>query len=389
MVSFEESDVQRMIRETVRDFMKQEVVPHVREWDETEYFPREVLQKMGDLGFLGAMVPDEYGGAGYGYREFVVLIEEIARFEPGLGLSVAAHNSLCTGHILMFGTEAQKEQYLPDLARGKVMGAWGLTEPGSGSDAAAMSTTAHREGDFYVINGTKNFTTHGTVAGTYVIFAVTDPERRKKGGITAFIIERGTPGLIPGKRENKLGMRLSDTSSVILDNCRVPAEQIVGGEPGQGYAQAMEVLTGGRVGIGALAVGIARGAFEAARRYALEREQFGQPIARFQAIQFMLADMATMIEAARLLVYRAAWLRDQGKAAVKEASMAKLYASEIAVRVANMAVQIFGGYGFVKDYPVEKFYRDVKLCTIGEGTSEIQRIIIGRQLLKEIGYRRP
>lgn len=387
MVSFEETDVQRMIRDSVKDFMLREVVPHIREWDEKEHFPIDVMKKMGELGFLGAMVPEEYGGAGYGYREFVVLIEEIARYEPGLALSVAAHNSLCTGHILMFGTEKQKKRYLPDLAQGIKLGAWGLTEPGSGSDAAGMKTTARKEGDSYILNGTKNFITHATVAGTYVIFGVTDPEQSRKKGISAFIVERETPGLSPGKRENKLGMRISDTASVILEDCKVPAEQIVGGIPGQGFPQALEVLNGGRVGIGALAVGIARGAYEEARKYALEREQFGQPIAHFQAIQFMLADMATQIDAARLLVHRAAWLRDHGHVAAKEASMAKLFASEVAVQIANMAVQIHGGYGFVKDYPVEKYYRDVKLCTIGEGTSEIQRIVIGRQILKEIGYR--
>ncbi len=388
MVSFELNEELRLIRDSVREFARNEILPHVREWDEHEIFPIELFQKMGDMGFLGIMVPEKYGGSGYGYQEKVIIIEELAKVDPGIALGVAAHNSLCTGHILMFGTEEQKLKYLPDLASGKHMGAWGLTEPSAGSDAGALETTAERKKNGYVLNGTKVFTTHGSLAGVYVILAKTDRTAGKKG-ITAFIIERGTPGLIPGKREEKLGMRTSDTASVILEECFVPEENIVGGEPGQGFSQVLEVLNGGRVGIGALALGLAEGAFESALHYAKERTQFGRPLIDFQSISFMLADMATQIEAARLLVYRSAWLRDQGKPAVKEASMAKLFASEVAVRVAEQALQLYGGYGFVKDYPVEKYYRDVKLTTIGEGTSQIQRIVIARQLLKEIGFRPP
>ncbi|MCS7313589.1 MAG: acyl-CoA dehydrogenase family protein [Acidobacteria bacterium] len=386
MVDFDYTDVQRMIRDTVRAFAEREIRPFLREWDEREVFPRNVFQKMAALGFLGVMVPEQYGGAGYGSSEFVIVIEELARVEPGIALSVAAHNSLCTAHIYRFGSEAQRERYVGPLARGEKLGAWALTEPEAGSDAGNLQTQAFWDGTAWVLRGTKNFTTHGTVGDVYVVMAVTDREKGRKGGLTAFIVERGTPGLIPGKRESKLGMRTSDTASVILDDCRVPPENVIG-EVGQGFAQVLQVLEGGRVGIGALAVGIAQGAFEAALRYAQERRQFGRPIAEFQAIQFMLADMATQVEAARLLVHRAAWLRDQGRATPKESSMAKLFASEVAVRVADMAVQIFGGYGFVKDYPVEKYYRDAKLCTIGEGTSEIQRIVIARQALREIGFR--
>ncbi|GBC84865.1 Acyl-CoA dehydrogenase [bacterium HR11] len=386
MVDFDYTDVQRMIRDTVRTFAEREIRPFIREWDEHEVFPRDVFRKMAELGFLGVMVPERYGGAGYGYAEFVVVIEELARVEPGIALSVAAHNSLCTGHIYRFGNEAQRERYVVPLARGEKLGAWALTEPEAGSDAGGLQTQAVWDGSAWVLRGTKNFTTHGTVGDVYVVMAVTDREKGRKGGLTAFIVERGTPGLVPGRRESKLGMRTSDTASVILDDCRVPPENVIG-EVGQGFPQVLQVLEGGRVGIGALAVGIAQGAFEAALRYAQERRQFGRPIAEFQAIQFMLADMATQIEAARLLVHRVAWLRDQGRATPKESSMAKLFASEVAVRVADMAVQIFGGYGFVKDYPVEKYYRDAKLCTIGEGTSEIQRIVIARQVLREIGFR--
>ncbi len=386
MVDFDYTDVQRMIRDTVRAFAEREIRPSIREWDEHEVFPRDVFRKMGELGFLGVMVPERYGGAGYGYSEFVVVVEELARVDPGIALSVAAHNSLCTGHIYRFGNEAQRERYVGPLARGEKLGAWALTEPEAGSDAGSLRTQAVWDGTAWVLRGTKNFTTHGTVGDVYVVMAVTDRAKGRKGGITAFIVERGTPGLIPGRRESKLGMRTSDTASVILEDCRVPPEGVIG-EVGQGFAQALQVLEGGRVGIGALAVGIAQGAFEAALRYAQERRQFGRPIAEFQAVQFMLADMATQIEAARLLVHRVAWLRDQGRATPKESSMAKLFASEVAVRVADRAVQIFGGYGFVKDYPVEKYYRDAKLCTIGEGTSEIQRVVIARQVLQEIGFR--
>lgn len=388
MVSFDLTDVQRLIRDTVREFAEDEIRPHIREWDEHEIFPIDLFKKMGQLGFMGVTVDEKYGGAGYGHAQLVVIIEEFARVEPGIALSVAAHNSLCTGHIFLYGTEEQKKRYLPALATGEVLGAWALTEPESGSDAAGMKTTAKREGDIFVLNGTKNFTTHGTVAGTYVIFAITDKDKGKNGGISAFIATRDTPGLTPGRRETKLGMRASDTASVILEDCRIDLKNLVGGVEGQGFKQALGVLTGGRIGIGALAVGIAQGAFEAALKYARERHQFNRPIADFQAIQFKLADMATQIDAARLLVHRAAWMKDQGLDPVREASMAKLFASESAVRVTDAAIQIFGGYGYIKDYPVEKYFRDAKLCTIGEGTSEIQRIVISRSILNEIGYKR-
>lgn len=369
-----------LLRRTVREFAETEIGPHVMTWDEAEAFPEPLVARMAHLGLMGIQFPESLGGAGMSAIEYCICIEELARVCPSVSLSVAAHNGLCTSHLHLFGSEAQRQQYVVPLIRGDYLGAWGLTESGAGSDAAAMRTIARREGDGWVINGSKQFITHGSVGGVIVVMAVTD---RAKGnrGISAFVIPRGTPGLRAGKKEHKLGMRASDTSEVLLENCRVPADAMVG-EEGQGFINTLQVLDVGRIGIAALAVGLAQGAYEAALKYAKERRQFGQPIASFQAIQWKLADMATRIQAARLLTYRAAWLKDQGVVRTgRESSMAKLYSSEIAVRAAEESVQIHGGYGFMKDYPAEKFFRDVKLCTIGEGTSEIQRLVIARQLL--------
>jgi len=379
-LNFDFTDEQSEIRRLAREFAESEMAPHVLEWDEAQTFPVELMQKLGGLGFLGVLIPSEYQGSGLGYVEYVSIIEEISRVDGAIGLSVAAHNSLCSNHILTFGTEAQKTKYLPKLATGEALGAWGLTEPEAGSDASGTQTSAIRDGDAYILNGSKTFTTHGTYGDVFVLMAVTDRAKDNRG-ISAFIVEKGTPGLRAGKKENKLGCRASDTSEVILDNCRIPSENLLGAE-GEGFVNCLEILDGGRISIAALAVGIAQGAFEASLRYAKQRKQFGQPIAEFQGIRWKLADMATEIEAARLLTYRAAALRNQKKRSTKESSMAKLYASEMSVRVANEAIQIHGGYGYVKEYPVEKFYRDAKICTIGEGTSEIQRLVIARQLLR-------
>jgi alkylation response protein AidB-like acyl-CoA dehydrogenase len=369
-----------VLRRTIREFAETEIRPHVMEWDEAQAFPASLVAKMAALGLTGIQFPEAYGGAGMSALDYCICIEELARVDPSVSLSIAAHNGLCSAHLFLFGSEAQRRQYLVPLAQGEMLGAWGLTEASAGSDAAAMRTVARRDGDGWVINGSKQFITHGKVGGVMVVMAVTD---RAKGhrGISAFVVPRGTPGMRPGKKENKLGMRASDTSEVIFEDCRVPADALVGQE-GLGFINTLQVLDAGRIGIAALAVGLAQGAYDAARSYASERRQFGQPIASFQAIQWKLADMATHIEAARLLTYRAAWLKDTGTARTSlESSMAKLYASEIAVRAAEEGVQIHGGYGFVKDYPAEKYFRDVKLCTIGEGTSEIQRLVIARQLL--------
>jgi alkylation response protein AidB-like acyl-CoA dehydrogenase len=368
-----------LLRRTLREFAEAEIRPHARTWDEAQRFPRELVSKLADLGLMGIQFPDVYGGAGMSAIEYCVCIEELARVDPAVALSVAAHNGLCAAQIFMFGSEAQKLRFLVPLARGEQIGAWGLTEPAAGSDAAATRTTAVRDADGWVLNGSKTFITHGSIGDVMVAMAVTDRSRGPKG-ISAFIIERGTPGMAAGRKEDKLGMRASDTSEVVFTNCRVPGDHLLG-EEGQGFINALQVLDAGRIGIAALAVGLAQGAFEAARDYASERRQFGQPIASFQAIQWKLADNATRIEAARLLTYRAAYLKDRGRRTTLESAMAKLYSSEIAVRAAEDAVQIHGGYGFVKDYPAEKFYRDVKLTTIGEGTSEIQRLVIARQLL--------
>jgi alkylation response protein AidB-like acyl-CoA dehydrogenase len=378
-MDFRLNDQQVLLRRTVREFAEAEIRPRVREWDEAQHFPMELVPRLADLGLMGIQIPDSYGGAGMCALDYCICIEELARVDPSVALSVAAHNGLAVAHIFMFGTEAQKQRYLVPLARGEKIGAWGLTEPTSGSDAAGMRTMAVRRGSGWVINGTKTFTTHGRVGHLVVAMAVTE---RAHGthSISAFIVERGTPGMSSGRKEDKLGMRASDTSEVIFAECQVGRDQMLG-EEGHGFTDALQVLDAGRIGIAALAVGLAQGAFEAARHYALERRQFGQPIASFQAISWKLVDDATAIEAARLLTYRAAFLKDQGQRVTRESAMAKLFASEAAVRVADNCVQIHGGYGFVKDYPAEKYFRDVKLTTIGEGTSEIQRLVIARQIL--------
>jgi alkylation response protein AidB-like acyl-CoA dehydrogenase len=378
-VDFRLSEEQQLLRQTVREFAEAEIRPHAMEWDESQHFPMELLPKLAALGLTGIQFAEEYGGAAMSSVDYCICIEELARVCPAIALSVAAHNGLCTAHIAMFGTDAQKTQFLPRLVTGEVLGAWGLTEAGAGSDAAGMRTAAVRQGDEWTLNGSKNFITHGRIGGVMVVIAVTD---RTKGhrGISAFVVEHGTPGMAAGKKENKLGMRASDTSEVVFQDCHVPAANLLGQE-GEGFINTLQVLDAGRIGIAALSVGLAQGAYEAARTYALQRRQFGQPIAAFQAIQWKLADNATRIEAARLLTYRAAYLKDRGARTTRESSMAKLFASEIAVKAADDCVQIHGGYGFVKDYPAEKFFRDVKLVTIGEGTSEIQRLVIARQLL--------
>jgi alkylation response protein AidB-like acyl-CoA dehydrogenase len=373
------TEEQEQLRRTVRRFAETEMRPHVMEWDEASRFPSEIVPKLAEIGLLGIIFPAEYGGAGLGYIEYVIAIEELSRVDGSIGLTVSAHTSLCTNHIYRFAAEEQRRRYVVPLARGERLGCWSLTEPEAGSDAGGTRSVAARRDGCWVLNGTKTFTTNGHYADVCVAMAVTD---RSKGphGISAFILEKGMAGFRPGKTENKLGMRASDTSEVVFNDCRVPPENLIAPE-GNGFLQTLQVLDGGRISIGALAVGMAQGAYEAALRHATERKQFGRTIGEFQAIQFKLADMATQIEAARLMVYRAAWLADRKLRCTKEASMAKLFASEVAVRVADEAVQILGGYGFIKDYPAEKYYRDVKLCTIGEGTSEIQRLVIARQLL--------
>lgn len=378
-MDFRLTEDQELLRRSVRQFAETEIRPHVMEWDRTQHFPSGLVPKLASLGLLGIQLPEEYGGAAMSGIDYCICIEELARVDPGVALSVAAHNGLCAAHIAMFGSEAQKRAYLVPLARGEKIGAWGLTESTSGSDAAGLRTTATRAGACWVLNGAKAFTTHGRVGDILVVMAVTDRAAGRKG-ISAFIIERGTPGMTPGKKEDKLGMRASDTSEVVLEDCRIPAEQLLG-EVGRGFVDTMRVLDSGRIGIAALSVGLAQGAYEAALKYAQERKAFGSTISSFQAIQWKLADNATRIEAARLLTYRAAYLKDRGRPTTLESAMAKLYASEIAVKAADDCVQIHGGYGFVKDYPAEKYFRDVKLTTIGEGTSEVQRLVIARQLL--------
>jgi alkylation response protein AidB-like acyl-CoA dehydrogenase len=380
-MDFRLSAEQQLLRASVREFAEAEIRPHVMEWDETQHFPMELLPKLADLGLLGIQFDEEYGGAAMSAVDYCICIEEVARVCPAIALSVAAHNGLCSAHIAMFGTADQKRTFLPRLIRGEALGAWGLTEAGAGSDAAGMRTTATRRDGDWVLNGSKNFITHGRIGGVMVVIAVTDRTLGHRG-ISAFIVEHGTPGMSAGKKENKLGMRASDTSEVIFTDCRIPAGQLLGAE-GQGFVNTLQVLDAGRIGIAALSVGLAQGAYEAARDYARERRQFAQPIAAFQAIQWKLADNATRIEAARLLTYRAAYLKDVGVRTTRESSMAKLFASEAAVKAADDCVQIHGGYGFVKDYPAEKYFRDVKLLTIGEGTSEIQRLVIARQLLAQ------
>jgi alkylation response protein AidB-like acyl-CoA dehydrogenase len=379
-MSFEQNENKKMIAQMAKDFADREIRPHFMKWDEEQYFPVELFKELGKLGMMGVLVPEEYGGSGFGYEEYIVVIEEIAKVCGSIGLSVAAHNSLCTGHILQHASEEQKKKYLPKLASGEWIGAWGLTEANTGSDAMRMKTTAVKDGDHWVINGAKNWITHG-ISGDVAVVLVRTGELLDSHGITAFIVERGTPGFSAGKKENKLGMRASETAELIFDNCRVHESQIIG-EIGEGFVQAMKVLDGGRISIGALALGIAKGAMEAAKKYSKERHQFGRPISDFQAISFKLADMATEIEAAELLLYQAAYLKNNGLKCTKESAMAKYYASEVSVKASTEAVQIFGGYGYTKDFPVEKFYRDSKLCTIGEGTSEIQKLVISREILK-------
>jgi hypothetical protein len=371
------------VRRIARGFAEQEIRPHVMEWDESQTFPLEIISRLGQLGFLGILIPQEYEGAGLGYLEYVTIIEELSRVDGSIGLSVAAHNSLCTGHIFSFGTEEQRRKFVVPLAKGEKLGAWSLTEPEAGSDAGGTQTTARLDGTDWVLNGQKTFTTHGTYGDICVAMAVTD---RSAGhhGISAFIVEKGTPGFSAGKKENKLGLRASDTSTVVFGDCRIPRENLLG-QPGHGFIDALAVLDGGRISIAAMALGMAQGAFESALQYSQQRKQFGRTISAFQGIQFKLADMALEIDSARLLTLRAAWMKNQGMKTTLESSMAKLHASEVAVRVANECVQIHGGYGYIKDYPAEKFYRDVKLCTIGEGTSEIQRLVIARELLKAAG----
>jgi alkylation response protein AidB-like acyl-CoA dehydrogenase len=379
-MTFGFTENQKMIAEMVRNFAAREMVPFIREWDESQEFPVQLMKKLGDLGLMGVLVPQEYGGSGFGYLEYVTAIAELGRVDPSISLSMAAHNSLCTGHILQHANEEQKRKYLPKLATAEWIGAWGLTEPNTGSDAGNMRTTAYKDGEYWVINGAKNFITHGK-SGDVAVVIVRTGEVGDSHGMTAFIVERGTPGFSGGKKEDKLGMRASETCEMIFDNCRVHESQVIG-EVGEGFIQSMKVLDGGRISIAALSLGIAYGAYDAALQYSKERHQFNKPISAFQAISFKLADMATEIDAAELLTYRAAALKNDGNNVNLESAMAKYYASEVCVRVANEAVQIFGGYGYIKDFPVEKFYRDSKLCTIGEGTSEIQKLVISRAILK-------
>jgi len=378
-MNFEKNDNLEMIGQMAKDFADKEIRPHFMEWDESQHFPKELFHKLGELGMMGVFVPEEYGGAGLGYFEYITVIQEISKVCGSIGLSVAAHNSLCTGHILAFGSEELKKKYLPKLASGQWIGAWGLTEANTGSDAMRMQCIAKKEGNEWVLNGTKNWITHGISGDVAVVLARTGDLLDSKG-ITAFVVERGTPGFRGGKKENKLGMRASETAELIFEDCRIPEENVLG-KIGDGFVQAMKILDGGRISIGALALGIAKGAMEASVQYSKEREQFGKPISSFQAISFKLADMATEIEAAELLLLNAADLKNRGQKVTKISAMAKYYASEVSVRVATDAVQIFGGYGYTKDFPVEKFYRDCKLTTIGEGTSEIQKLVISREIL--------
>ena len=373
------TETQQMIADSIRDFAEQHIRPNIMKWDESQEFPVDLFKQLGEMGMMGVLVPESYGGAGLSYTEYVTIISEIGKVDPSIGLSVAAHNSLCTGHILAFGNEEQKQKWLPKLATAEWIGAWGLTEVGTGSDAGAMATTAVKEGDEWVINGSKNFITHGK-SGDIAVVIVRTGEKGDSRGMTAFAVEKGTPGFTSGRKEDKLGMRASETTELIFENCRIPDSNRLG-EVGEGFIQAMKVLDGGRISIAALSLGVAKGAYEAALKYAREREQFGKPIASFQAIAFKLADMVTDIEASELLTFQAADLKNKGQKVNRESAMCKYYASEACVRIANEAVQIFGGYGYTKDFPVEKFYRDAKLCTIGEGTSEIQKIVISKDIL--------
>ena len=378
-MDFNYTENQKIISETIRDFSKREIIPNMYDWDERQFFPLDLFKKIGELGMMGVLVPEEYGGTGFSYDEYVTIISEISQVCGSIGLSVAAHNSLCTGHILKFGNEEQKNKYLPKLASGKYLGAWALTEPVTGSDAMRMNTTAKKEGDHWVINGTKNFITHGASGDVFVVVARTG-ELGDSRGISAFIVDASNPGVSSGKKENKLGMRASETAEVILDNCKVSDDAVIG-NPGEGFIQSMKILDGGRISIAALSLGIAKGAYNAALKYSKERSQFGKAISNFQAISFKLADMATEISAAELLIYKSAYLINNNKPVTTESAMAKYFSSELAVKISSDAVQIFGGYGFVKDFPVEKYYRDSKLCTIGEGTSQIQKLVISKNIL--------
>jgi alkylation response protein AidB-like acyl-CoA dehydrogenase len=379
-MNFQFSEELKMIALSARDFAEQYIRPHIMDWDESQYFPREVLEKAGEMGFMGIFIPEKYGGSGLGYHEYVTIIEEISKVDPSIGLSLAAHNSLCTGHIFYFGNETQKQKWLPKLATGEWIGAWGLTEHNTGSDAGGMNTTAVKDGDHYILNGTKNFITHGISGDVAVVIARTG-EKGDSHGMSAFIIERGTPGFSGGKKEDKLGMRASETAELIFDNCKIPKDNLIGNE-GDGFVQSLKLLDGGRISIGALSLGISKGAYEAALKYSKAREQFGKPISSFQGVSFKLSDMATEIAASELLIHKAASMKDKGKKVTTIGAMAKMYASEACVKISNDAVQIHGGYGYIKDFPVEKFYRDSKLCTIGEGTTEIQKLVISRNILK-------
>jgi len=380
-MNFEMTESQNIIAESAREFAKQHIAPHIMEWDESQTFPVEVFKKLGEMGFMGILVPEELGGSGLSYDEYVTIVDEISQVDPSIGLSVAAHNSLCTNHILTFANEEQKKRWIPKLATGEWIGAWGLTEHNTGSDAGGMSTTAKKDGDYWVINGAKNFITHA-ISGDVAVVMTRTGEKGAKNNATAFVIEKGTPGFTSGKKENKLGMRASETAELIFDNCRVSDANRLG-EVGEGFKQALKILDGGRISIAALSLGIAKGAYKAAKKYAMERHQFGQRIADFQAINFKLAEMATEIAASELLIQKASYLKNNHKEMTTEGAMAKYYASEVCVKVSNDAVQIFGGYGYTKDFPAEKFYRDSKLCTIGEGTTEIQKLVIGRNILKD------
>jgi alkylation response protein AidB-like acyl-CoA dehydrogenase len=380
-MNFEYNETQTLIAQSIRDFAEQNIRPHILEWDEEQVFPISLFRKLGEMGFMGVLVPQELGGSGLGYHEYITIIEEISKVDPSIGLSVAAHNSLCTNHILTFGNEEQKKKWIPKLASGEHIGAWGLTEYNTGSDAGGMNTTAVRDGNDWIVNGSKNFITHA-VSGQIAVVIVRTAEKGDSKGMTAFVFEKDTPGFSSGKKTNKLGMRASETAELFFDNCRIPDENRLG-EIGQGFIQAMKILDGGRISIGALALGIAKGAYEASLKYSKERYQFGKAISEFQGISFKLADMATEIEASELLLHKAAFLKEQHKPVTTLGAMAKMYASEMCVKVATDAIQIHGGYGYTKDYPVEKFYRDAKLCTIGEGTTEIQKVVISRNILKD------
>ncbi len=379
-MNFDYSETQQMIANSAKEFAETHIRPYVMEWDESQEFPIDTMKKAGEMGFLGILVPESYGGSGLGYHEYIAIIEEISKVDPSIGLSVAAHNSLCTNHILSFGNEEQKSKWLPKLATGEWIGAWGLTEHNTGSDAGGMNTTAVKKGDDWIINGAKNFITHGK-SGDVAVVIVRTGEKGDSHGMTAFVVEKGTPGFSSGKKENKLGMRASETAELVFDNCRVSDANRLG-EIGEGFIQSMKILDGGRISIGALSLGIAKGAYEASLKYSKERVQFGKPISHFQGISFKLADMATEIEASELLLHKAAFEKNAGRKMTKISAMSKMYASEVCVKVANEAVQIHGGYGYTKDFPVEKFYRDAKLCTIGEGTTEIQKLVIARNILK-------